>query len=95
METSRIRPAVAAAAALVAVAALAGERQGEPFTLLSMDQVERMVGKPDVAIVDANPEEVFRKNHLPGARWYRSAPFAQVLPARKDVPVVFYCASPH
>lgn len=95
MDTSRIRRVVAAAGALLALGVLAGEKQGEPFSLVSLDDVERLVGRPDVTIVDANPEEVFRKSHVPGARWYRAAPMAQLLPAQKDRPVVFYCASPH
>ena len=95
MDTSTTRRAVAAAAALLAVTALAGGRQGEPFALVSMDEVEQMVGKPDVFIVDANPEDVFHENHVPGARWYRAKPLAQLLPAQKDRRLVFYCASPH
>lgn len=91
----RIRYALAAASALVAVVACAGEGRGDPFSLVTVDDVAAMVGKPDVLVVDANPEDVFRQGHVPGARWYRSAPLAQLLPARKDRPVVFYCASPH
>jgi rhodanese-related sulfurtransferase len=95
MVTSRIRWIVATAAALLALAAHAGEKQGEPFSLVSVDDVEKMVGMPDVFIVDANPEDVFRKNHVPGARWWRAKPLAQLLPADKDRRLVFYCASPH
>jgi rhodanese-related sulfurtransferase len=63
--------------------------------MVSMDEVEKLIGKPDVVIVDANPEDVYRKNHVPGARWWRSKPLAQLLPAEKDRRLVFYCASPH
>lgn len=97
MDTSRIRRAAAAAAAVVAVfavAVFAGDKQGEPFSMLSTDEVEQLLGQPDVVVVDANPEDVYRKNHLPGARWWRSKPLAQVLPAEKDRRLVFYCASP-
>ena len=90
MVTRRIRLAVAAAGALFAVLACAGE----PFTIVSADDVEKMVGKPDVFVVDANPRDVFVKNHVPGARWWRSAPLAQLLPADKERRLVFYCASP-
>jgi rhodanese-related sulfurtransferase len=95
MDTSRIRRAVAAAGAVVAVAVFAGDKQGEPFSMVSMDEVEKLIGKPDVVIVDANPEDVYRKNHVPGARWWRAKPLAQLLPAEKDRRLVFYCASPH
>jgi rhodanese-related sulfurtransferase len=94
MDTTRFRRLVATAGVLLAAVACAGDGKGEPFTLLSMDQVEKLVGKPDVVLVDANPQDVYRKNHLPGARWWRSAPLAQLLPAQKNVQVVFYCASP-
>jgi rhodanese-related sulfurtransferase len=95
MITGRIRLAVAAAGALLAVAACAGDAKGQPFTLVSVDEVERMVGKPDVLVVDANPEDVFLKAHVPGAQWWRSKPLAQLLPPDKDRRLVFYCASPH
>lgn len=102
MERNRNRRAVLAAGALaVAAGALVGVRTRaddeakQPFRLLSVDQVERMIGRPDVLVVDANPEDVYRKHHVPGARWWRSRPLAQLLPADKGRPVVFYCASPH
>lgn len=97
MVTSRIRRILATAGAIAAVVACAGEktdRKGEPFALVSVDEVEKMVGQPDVFVVDANPEDVFRKHHLPGARWWRSAPLAELLPAEKERRLVFYCASP-
>jgi rhodanese-related sulfurtransferase len=94
MNRSRIRHALATAGALVAVIACAGDKKDEPFTLVTVDQVEQMLARPDVFVVDANPEDVFRKNHLPGARWWRSAPLAQLLPTQKDQALVFYCASP-
>lgn len=86
-------PVLLVAAALVA--ACARQRSSEPFTMVTVDEVARMLGDPKVAIVDANPPEVFRDGHLPGARWYRSGPtLASVLPADKAANVVFYCASP-
>ena len=94
MTVSRIRSAAAAAIALAALVACAGQKPGEPFGTLSTDEVEKLVGKPDVLVVDANPEDVFKKNHVPGAVWYRSAPIDKLLPAEKDRTLVFYCASP-
>lgn len=94
MDLSRIRRVVAVAGALVAVTALAGQNRGEPFSIVSLDEVERMLGQPGVVVVDANPQDVFKKNRVPGARWWRSKPLAQLLPAEKDRPLVFYCASP-
>jgi hypothetical protein len=96
MHTSSIRRALATAGVFIAVVACAGdkEKKGEPFTIVSVDQVEQMIGRPDVFVVDANPQDVFQKNHLPGAHWWRTAPLAQLLPAGKDQALVFYCASP-
>ena len=92
---SRILSAAALAGALVAVAACAAEKpSGEPFGMMSLDEVEKLVGKPGVFIVDANDKDVFAKNHLPGASWYKAAPFDQLLPPAKDTTLVFYCASP-
>jgi len=96
MHTSRILRALATAGVFVAVIACAGDKdkKAEPFTIVSVDQVEQMIGRRDVFVVDANPLDEFQKNHLPGAHWWRSAPLAQLLPAGKDQPLVFYCASP-
>ena len=94
MMIDRIRLALVAAAALAATVACAGDGRGEPFAIVSANDVERMIGRPDVFVVDANPHDVFLKGHVPGARWWRSAPLAQLLPADKDRRVVFYCASP-
>jgi rhodanese-related sulfurtransferase len=86
--------AAALAAGLLAAVACSGRAAGEPFAMASMDEVQAMLGKPDVAVVDANPPDVFEKNHLPGARLYKSAALTQLLPADKDARLVFYCASP-
>ena len=80
---------------LALAAACATKGAGEPFTLVSVDEVESMLGRPGVAIIDANTRETFDENHLPGARWYRAAPsLGAVLPADKGTRLVFYCASP-
>jgi Rhodanese-like domain len=93
-----LRPIVAIAFLLVLAAAVvlgcASHRAHEPFSMVGMDEVQRMISEPNVAIIDANTRETFQKNHLPGARYYKSAPFAQVLPADKSTRLVFYCASP-
>lgn len=93
MALTKIPRALAAALPLVALAACA-HRGGEPFAIVSLDEVERMLGQPDVVVVDANTAEIFRRSHLPGARHWKSAPPAQLLPPEKDRRIVFYCASP-
>lgn len=86
MHTSPIRrlgaaTIVAAAAALTATAARAAEPQREPFALVSMDEVERMLGKPDVVVVDANPEDVYRS---PPRRPVVALEAARPAPARRQ-----------
>jgi rhodanese-related sulfurtransferase len=93
METNRIRTTLAVAAAIVAVVACAADKK-EPFGMLSMDDVEKMLGQPNVLVVDANNDDVYRKNHLPGAVWWKTAPLAQLLPPDRARTLVFYCASP-
>jgi len=82
-------------ALLAAAASSAPAFAGEPFQLVTIDEVERMLAARDVAIYDANPEEVFAKNHLPGARFVDSAFGKGSLPKDKATRLVFYCANPH
>lgn len=93
MAVTQLSRTLAASAALLAAAGCAHRGGAEPFTLVSLDDVERMLGQPDVVVVDANTAEIFRKHHLPGAFYWKSAPLAQLLPAEKAKRVVFYCAS--
>ncbi len=92
----RLAGLLAAAAALASASACAASRRAaDPFTIVSVDEVAGLLGSPAVAIVDANPQDVYREGHVPGARWYRSGPsLASVLPADKSTRLVFYCASP-
>jgi rhodanese-like protein len=93
-----LRPIIAVSLLLVLAAAAAlgcaAHRGTDPFSMVGMDEVQRMLSEPDVVVIDANTRDTFVKNHLPGARYYKSAPFAQVLPADKSTRLVFYCASP-
>lgn len=86
--------ALALAATALAGGAWSSAHAADPFTLVGIPEVEKMLSEPDVAVIDANPKDVYEKNHLPGAKHYRSAPFAQVLPADRKTRLVFYCASP-
>ena len=84
------RIAMALAASALALAA----RAGEPFQVLTVDEVDAMRAAADVALFDANPPEVYAKNHLPGARFV-SGDLAALLPRDKSLRLVFYCANPH
>ena len=65
----------------------------EPFQVVSPDQVAKMIGAPDVRILDANPEDVYAKAHLPGAVFVKK-PLESVLPKDKGARLVFYCKNP-
>jgi rhodanese-related sulfurtransferase len=94
MMVTRSLRALVVSAALVALAACSHRTGAEPFATVSLDEAERMLAQPGAVVIDANTAETFRRHHLPGARFWKAAPLAQLLPAEKDRPVVFYCASP-
>ena len=98
------RSAMAATAALACLpaVALAAEKkekkeeakmpESEPFGHLTVDQVERRLGKPGVLIVDGNSDETYHEAHVPGARrLYSKTMTAADLPSDKDATLIFYC----
>lgn len=89
---ARALPLAAVALALLACAGSSSAK--DPFALVSLDEVHKMLGEPDVSVIDANTRQTFEEHHLPGARHYKAAPFAEVLPPDKERRLVFYCASP-
>jgi rhodanese-related sulfurtransferase len=94
MAVPQLSRALIASLVLAAAAGCSHRAAAEPFTLVSVDEVERMLAQPDVVVIDANTAATYRKHHLPRAVFWKSAPLEQLLPAEKARPVVFYCASP-
>jgi rhodanese-related sulfurtransferase len=82
-------PALALALALAAPA----QAKDEPFQLVSVDEVTKLLGQPGVAILDANPRDVFDAGRLPGAVFVED-PLAARLPKDKNAKLVFYCKNP-
>jgi len=80
--------------ALGLVALSAGAARADDLKTLSPDQVEKMLGQPGVKVYDANPPDLWEKNHLPGAVFIGDKKLASLLPADKDTKLVFYCAGP-
>jgi rhodanese-related sulfurtransferase len=76
--------------------ALAGCRTGagEPYGTMTMGEVEKVLGQPGVAILDANVPELWEKSHLPGAIHIVGKSLEKVLPADKGARLVFYCTGP-
>ena len=92
--------ATAAMACLPAIALAADKKEkeeaempeSEPFGRLTVDQVERRLGKPGVLIVDGNSDETYHEAHVPGAKRLRSKTMtAADLPSDKDATLIFYC----
>jgi 3-mercaptopyruvate sulfurtransferase SseA len=84
---------------LPAVALLLGFMPGEAaaadrFALMTVEELSRALGAPDLKVFDANSPSTFAKGHLPGAVNvdYEDMEEAE-LPADKATRVVFYCKS--
>jgi rhodanese-related sulfurtransferase len=61
---------------------------------IDVAEVEKLVtGKPPKPFVyDANPIEIFREGHVPGAKWIDFIHVAaDALPTDKDAMLIFYC----
>jgi rhodanese-related sulfurtransferase len=84
------RIALAAALALPLLA----QASDDPVRIASVEEVASMLGKPGVAVFDANDEDVYRAGHVPGARFLPARFDAGALPADKGTLLVFYCKNP-
>jgi rhodanese-related sulfurtransferase len=87
-----VRLPLFAALALFALAPRADA--AEPFTMISPDEVQALLGKPDVHVYDVNPTERFEEGRLPGATHVTKATVADRLPPKKDATLIFYCMNP-
>jgi hypothetical protein len=99
MRSKRLGAALAALAfpltlGLLVLAAPFAAAAKDPFQLLSVDEVEKLLGQPNVHVYDANPREVYEKGHLPGAVFVKGEDLSPILPRQKDAKLVFYCANP-
>jgi hypothetical protein len=85
---------------MVAVKAGAGgsaRKEADGFALMSAGDLARILGQKDVAVFDANTDEVFASARVPGAvhlAEFKDYP-ASVLPADKATRVIFYCKNTH
>ncbi len=82
--------------ALAAQAHAAGKKkqhpEPEPFGRLTVGQVERRLGRPNIYIFDGNRSETYVEHHLAGAvRLYHDDITPSVLPKSKDATLIFYC----
>ncbi|HYA64879.1 MAG TPA: rhodanese-like domain-containing protein [Candidatus Sulfotelmatobacter sp.] len=78
----------------VAMAFAAAARADHGFAHVSIDEVERFLGRPGVYIFDVNVPEIWAEHHLPGAIHVKDAKLRRYLPADKHAILIFYCAEP-
>jgi rhodanese-related sulfurtransferase len=90
------RTILAAGAGLLALAAvaLAPLARADELPMLTPDQVEKLLGKPGVKVLDANVPGLWEKHHVPGATFIGDSKLAGLLPADKETQLVFYCSGP-
>ena len=68
------------------------KEEKDPFTKLTVDQVQKKMAEPNVHVYDGNNDDVYKKGHLPGAVHIFSKDITEgVLPADKSTPLIFYC----
>ena len=80
---------------LVALLGLTGTAlAADPYQDATMDQVEKWIAAKDVVVYDVTPDEVYAKNHLPGARFLTGKKWTASLPTDKGARLVFYCSNP-
>jgi len=88
------------AAAALAVTLLSGltavadepADEKEPFGRMTVDEVEKALGQPDVHVYDGNSKSTYKKGHVPGAvNRYTQDIKPATMPAKKDATLIFYC----
>jgi len=92
--SQRIMRAGIGVAGLVALALAAAPARADDLKMLNVDEVAKLLGQPGVKVYDANPPELWEKNHVPGATFIGDKKLAGLLPADKAAKLVFYCAGP-
>jgi rhodanese-related sulfurtransferase len=77
-------------ALVLATAAFAGS-----FPDISLESLKKAIADKDVAILDVNGAETYKRGHIPGAIDFISnrADIASKLPSDKDALIVAYCLS--
>jgi len=81
--------------AALALTAAVPARGSDDLAMLSVGEVEKMLGQGDVRIYDANTHEVYENGHVPGAIFVDAKSLLASLPQDKSTRLVFYCKNPH
>ncbi|MFH1263628.1 MAG: rhodanese-like domain-containing protein [Pseudomonadota bacterium] len=68
---------------------------GDPFGLLTVDQVSDRLGKTEVYVFDANNVTRYKEGHLPGASHVEFNKYSEkALPKNREATLIFYCYNP-
>jgi rhodanese-related sulfurtransferase len=79
---------------LLAFLFLATAPAAPPYEIVSPAEVEALLGRPGVVILDLNVPTVWEDHHLPGAIHVDGPELARFLPADRGATLVLYCYSP-
>lgn len=92
---SRSLAAAALSMALLAgLPAIADDEEGkpEPFKRMTVEEVAKALGQPDVHVYDGNSKATYKKGHVPGAVNRNTQDIKpETMPAKKDATLIFYC----
>jgi rhodanese-related sulfurtransferase len=66
---------------------------GEPYKEATLDQVQGWVAAKSAIVYDVNDDDLFAKNHVPGARHVKGKAWTGTLPSDKGALLVFYCSN--
>jgi rhodanese-related sulfurtransferase len=58
---------------------------------LTPQQVQQEIKSGDVLVLDANPESIYKKHHVPNSKNIKFNEFSNSLPANKNKRLIFYC----
>ena len=61
---------------------------------VSIQEVQRFLGRPGVYVYDVNLPEIWEANHIPGSIHITEANLTRYLPADRQAILIFYCAAP-
>ena len=70
--------------------------QGQDFSDISIEDLQKAILAKKVAIIDVNGQESFQNGHIPGAINFSSQKQAlkKLLPSNKNTLIVAYCGGP-
>jgi rhodanese-related sulfurtransferase len=65
----------------------------EPYQEATLDEVQGWVTAKAAIVYDVNGDDLWEKNHVPGARHLVGKEWTKTLPTDKGARLVFYCSN--